>query len=130
MGACMRDMDRPRTLLHDSFIMHKFRWGVCVLALLSMGLSAVAQITYSDSFNTNANYLTNGIVGTIWDGVYFGAGEFNNSGLGGGGPGATVQCDANISTRSNLTLQRRVRPGRAPMMMAFIFSKLFPAISR
>ncbi len=101
----MRDMDRPRTLLHDSFIMHNFRWGVCVLALLSMGLSAVAQITYSDSFNTNANYLTNGIVGTIWDGVYFGAGEFNNSGLGGGGPGATVQCDANISTRSNLTLQ-------------------------
>jgi hypothetical protein len=78
---------------------------VCLLALIFSGFSAGAQNTYSDSFGTNVNYLTNGIVGTIWDGVYFGAGEFNNTGLGGGGPGATVQCDANITTHSNLTLQ-------------------------
>src|SRR5690242_20519532 len=82
-----------------------FRRGACVLALLFSGLSVAAQITYTDSFGTNVNYLTNGIVGTIWDGVYFGAGDFNNSGLGGGGPGATVQCDANITSSSNLTLQ-------------------------
>src|ERR1019366_447799 len=61
--------------------------------------------TLTDSFNTNVNYLTNGITGTIWDGVYFGAGEFNNSGVGGGGPGATIQCDANITAVSNPTLQ-------------------------
>ena len=61
--------------------------------------------TLTDSFNTNVNYLTNGITGTIWDGVYFGAGEFNNSGVGGGGPGATLQCDANITAASKLTLQ-------------------------
>lgn len=76
-----------------------------ISAFLLKGLPVCAQVTYSDSFNTNVNYLTNGIVGTIWDGVYFGAGEFNNTGLGGGGPGETLQCDANISTRSNLTLQ-------------------------
>ena len=69
------------------------------------GISVHAQVAYSDSFNTNVNYLTNGLSGTIWDGVYFGAGEFNNSGLGGGGPGATVQCDANVSTAGTLTLQ-------------------------
>src|ERR1017187_7386912 len=61
--------------------------------------------TLTDSFNTNVNYLTNGITGTIWDGVYFGAGEFNNSGVGGGGPGATLQCDANITAASKVTLQ-------------------------
>ena len=58
---------------------------------------------YTDSFNNSINYLTNGIAGTIWDGVYFGAGEFNNTGI--LGPGATVQCDANIIAASTLTLQ-------------------------
>ncbi len=69
------------------------------------GISLNAQVAYSDSFNTNVNYLTNGISGTIWDGVYFGAGEFNNSGIGSGGAGATVQCDANITAAGTLTLQ-------------------------
>src|SRR5579862_8991392 len=81
------------------------RRGACILALVLSGFSAVSQVTYSDSFGTNVNYLTNGIVGTIWDGVYFGAGEVNNTGLGGGGPGETLQCDANITASSNLTLQ-------------------------
>lgn len=106
MGAWMRDMDGLMPSPHHSGIMHcTFRRGVCVLALFFLGLSAVAQVTYSDSFNTNVNYLANGIVGTMWDGVYFGAGEFNNTSLGGDGPGETLQCDANITTRSNLTLQ-------------------------
>ena len=62
-----------------------------------------AQTLYTNSFNQNVNYLTNGIAGTIWDGVYFGAGAFNNTGT--LGPGATVQCDANITTAGTLTLQ-------------------------
>jgi hypothetical protein len=57
---------------------------------------------FTDSFNTNVNYLTNGVSGTIWDGAYFGAGEFANSGSIGG---ATVQCDANITATCKLTLQ-------------------------
>jgi hypothetical protein len=77
---------------------------LCITAFAT-AMSVRAQVTYSDSFNTNANYLTTGISGTIWDGVYFGAGEFNNSGIGSGGAGATVQANANISTPSTLTLQ-------------------------
>ncbi len=76
-----------------------------VLGLLAAVSWAQAQVTYTDSFSANVNYLTNGLTGTIWDGVYFGAGEFNNTGLGGGGPGATLQCDANITAASTLTLQ-------------------------
>src|SRR4051812_45817805 len=81
-----------------------FTLAVCIVAF-GAGISLNAQVTYSDSFNTNVNYLTNGISGTIWDGVYFGAGEFNNSGLGGGGPGATMQASANNPTTNTLTLQ-------------------------
>lgn len=72
--------------------------------LVSLPLGSPAG-TLTDNFNTSMNYLTNGVVGTIWDGVYFGAGEFNNSGIGGGGPGATLQCDANITAPGELTLQ-------------------------
>jgi len=54
--------------------------------VLGMVVSAGAQVTFTDNFNTPVNYLTNGVAGTIWDGVYFGAGEFNNTGVGGGGP--------------------------------------------
>ena len=71
---------------------------------LLLGMMSPAQTLYTDSFNTSLNYLTNGVAGTIWDGVYFGAGEFDNTGLGGGGPGATLQCDANLTTASTLTL--------------------------
>lgn len=81
-----------------------------VLRTLLMGLPLVAfglhaQVLYTNSFSANVDYLTNGIVGTIWDGVYYGAHEFNNSGVGGGAPGKTVQCDANIGTAGALTLQ-------------------------
>jgi hypothetical protein len=77
----------------------------CVLVGLLLKLSAEAQVLYTDSFNVNRNYLTNGVSGSLWDGVYFGAREFNNSGLGGGGPGATLQCDANLTTANTLTVQ-------------------------
>jgi hypothetical protein len=72
-----------------------------VLFLCVRGLSA----TITDSFNTNIDYLANGVAGTIWDGVYFGAGEFANTGMGGSGAGSTLQCDANISTNNMLTVQ-------------------------
>jgi Family of unknown function (DUF5695) len=83
-------------------ILHLAAAGLAVLVLAQV---ARAQVTFTDNFNTNVNYLANGVVGTIWDGVYFGAGEFNNTGEGGGGPGSTIQCDANITAASTLTLQ-------------------------
>ena len=79
-------------------------FGLSGIFIFLCGASASAA-TITDTFGTNLNYLTNGIAGTIWDGVYFGAGDFNNTGLGGGGPGATLQCDANLSAANKLTLQ-------------------------
>jgi Family of unknown function (DUF5695) len=70
-----------------------------------LGLVSVRAGTLTDNFNTNVNYLLTGVSNTIWDGVYFGAGEFVNSGTGGGSLGATIQCDANIGGASRLTLQ-------------------------
>jgi hypothetical protein len=61
-----------------------------------------ASVTLTDSFNTSVNYLQNGLAGTIWDGVYFGSGEFVNTA---GGAASTVQCDANITTADTLTVQ-------------------------
>jgi len=71
----------------------------------ALALPAWGQVTFTDNFNAPLNYLTNGVTGTIWDGVYFGAGEFANTGLGGGGPGATIQCDSAITAAGRLTLQ-------------------------
>jgi hypothetical protein len=73
--------------------------------VFTITLSTRAAVTYTDNFNTNVNYLTNGVVGTLWDGVYFGAGEFNNTGVGPDGVGGTIQCDAGISAANTLTLK-------------------------
>ena len=58
--------------------------------------------TFADNFNSSVNYLLNGLTGTIWDGVYFGSGEFDNTAP---GEASTLQCDANISAPGALTLQ-------------------------
>jgi Family of unknown function (DUF5695) len=77
---------------------------LAVLAIFPWwGTAVPAQTVYTNAFNVSINYLTNGIAGTIYDGVYFGAGEFNNTGV--LGPGATIQCDANITAAGELTLQ-------------------------
>ena len=75
------------------------------MAAALVPVSAPAQVSYTDNFNAGINYLTNGVAGTIWDGVYFGAGEFNNTGVGGGGPGATIVCNGGITAPNTLTLQ-------------------------
>src|SRR5438105_1718796 len=79
-----------------------FKTGLCFIATVPCG---GADVTYPDNFAGPVNYLTNGLPGSIWDGVYFGAGEFANSGLGGGGPGQTIQCDAGITAANTLTIQ-------------------------
>ena len=103
-----------------------FSLAASVVAVLSIGSPAVAQVNYTDSFGTNVNYLTNGLSGTIWDGVYFGAGEFNNSGVGGGGPGATVVCDANVSLANTLTLQTTGTAWEGPDDDGFFLFKVVP----
>jgi len=79
------------------------RWVSGVVGVLVSLAVPAGATSFSDSFNLSVNYLTNGLAGTIWDGVYFGAGEFDNSGV--LGPGATVQCNADISAVNTLTLE-------------------------
>ena len=67
--------------------------------------SASAAVSFTDNFNSSINYLTNGVRNTIWDGVYFGPGDFNNTGQGGSGAGATLVCNANTTSASKLTVQ-------------------------
>jgi hypothetical protein len=97
--------------------------GMCILL---GGFPSPGQVTYTDSFNTPINYLTNAVTGTIWDGVYFGASEFNNTGVGGGGPGATVQCDAAITAAGRLTLQTTGTAWEAADDDGFFLYKVVP----
>jgi len=88
----------------------RFRPAVSLFVhLLFLGLVATlpthAQVVYTDPFTASHDYLSGGVVGTSWDGVYFGAGAFNNTGVGGGGPGKTLQCDANITAPGTLSVQ-------------------------
>src|SRR5579885_1630741 len=108
---------------------HRTFWVAAAAGLIS-ALGLPAQVTYLDDFNTSVNYLANGLVGTIWDGVYFGAGEFNNTGLGGGGPGATIQCDANLTAPGTLTLQTTGTAWENADDDGFFLFKIVPEIFR
>jgi hypothetical protein len=64
----------------------------------------LSQTTYTDNFNTKVNYLTNGVAGTIWDGIYLGAGEIANATSIGAAAGTVSAADADISRNNVLTL--------------------------
>ena len=59
--------------------------------------------TVTDNFNASRNYLTQGLAGTIWEGLYTGAGQVPG-GTTGGGPGSTILLDANITGSNSLTV--------------------------
>lgn len=59
---------------------------------------------FADNFNTPVNYLTNGVAGTIWDGIYLGAGEIANATGVGNAPGSVSVADADITGNNVLTL--------------------------
>ena len=65
---------------------------------------AEAQTTYTDNFNVPLNYLTNGVAGTMWDGLYLGAGEFAGATSVGAGAGSVSVADASISSNNVLTI--------------------------
>ena len=73
------------------------------LLLLALAMPAQAA-TVTDNFNSSRNYLSAGVIGSIWDGVYLGAGAFTNTSTG-AGPGSTLICDANLSSNNTLTVQ-------------------------
>lgn len=71
-----------------------------VLALAS----PVSAGTVTDNFSVSRNYLTEGVAGTVWEGVYFGAGEFNNVSIA-GVPGRSLKVDANVTAAGKLSVQ-------------------------
>lgn len=67
--------------------------------------SSQGQVTYTDNFATSVNYLTSGVAGTIWDGVYLGAGSIANAtGTDGVAPGTVSVANANITAAGTLSV--------------------------
>ena len=52
---------------------------VLLVGTLTLSVEVRAQVTYTNNFTTSLNYLTNGVAGTIWDGIYLGADEITDS---------------------------------------------------
>ncbi len=77
---------------------------IVVLLFAAAAMCARAQTTFTDNFNTPVNYLANGVAGTIWDGVYLGAGEISGAAGNGSAPGSASIADADISGSNLLTL--------------------------
>ncbi|MCX7867002.1 MAG: LamG domain-containing protein [Limisphaera sp.] len=70
-------------------------------AALGLGLAVVPAAwtaTFSDNFNTPRDYLAQGLPGTLWEGLYTGAGQIPNATLGGSGPGSTVAMTNKVDT--------------------------------
>ena len=60
-------------------------------------------MTDTDIFYTPVNYLTNGVNGTIWDGIYLGAGSIAGATSVGVSPGTVSIANAGISAPNTLT---------------------------
>src|SRR5262249_26421412 len=79
-----------------------------ILAALCLGgfgrIPARAQTAYADNFTKPHNFLSKGIAGTIWDGIYLGAGEIANPMGTWVAPGSVSIADAGISSNGVLTV--------------------------
>ncbi len=76
---------------------------LAAFVLFSITLRAGAEASFSDNFLTSVNYQTNGVAGTIWNGIYLGAGEFPNATSVGAAPGTVSVADAYITSPGVLT---------------------------
>jgi len=59
---------------------------------------------FADNFNVSANYLTNGLLGSAWEGLYENQGDLPN-GTYAGAPVQTTVFDANVTSNGVLTLR-------------------------
>jgi len=88
--------------------------GSTVISAVYAGATGTNGVTvhvpaFKDEFSVNRNYLTNGVVGSPWDGIYLGAGDvpFQIAANLGAGAGVVSNCDANITTNNALTVVHR-----------------------
>lgn len=63
-----------------------------------------AQVTFTDNFNTPVNYQTNGVAGTVWDGIYLATGDFANPTSVGASAGSVSVANADVSYPGALTI--------------------------
>jgi len=77
---------------------------LALVGVLLLTQRAAADVTFVDDFTSPVNYLTKGIQGTIWDGVYLGAGDFANGTSIGAGAGTVSVADAHQTSANTLTL--------------------------
>jgi regulation of enolase protein 1 (concanavalin A-like superfamily) len=81
------------------------------LKSLVLALSAITAATtvhagsITNIFDTAADFVANGVVGTMWDGVYLKAGDIAGGGNGGDGNGTTLVADANTTLPGYLYVQ-------------------------
>jgi hypothetical protein len=78
--------------------------GVLAVVVPGIPVSWAITTTFTDNFGVAHDYLTQGVAGTIWDGLYTGAGSFPGGNVG-SGPGTTLIADANITGAGRLTVQ-------------------------
>lgn len=69
----------------------QLRWAFAVLISSMLALHVRAD-SITNNFNTSADFLANGVVGTMWDGVYLGAGDIFG-GDNAGDVGVTLQAN-------------------------------------
>jgi len=83
------------------------RWlfALAALEVLVQAPCPVRAATFTDDFSASHDYLTSGVAGTIWDGLYTGAGSFPGGNIGLYGPGTTLVANANITGAGRLTVQ-------------------------
>jgi hypothetical protein len=68
---------------------------------------AVHAPAFSDNFAIPHNYLSSGLPGTGWEGIYLNYGDHPGTALDGDGKAATLDCDADLSTNNMLTVQAK-----------------------
>ncbi|HTA31046.1 MAG TPA: hypothetical protein VK731_11210 [Candidatus Cybelea sp.] len=82
----------------------RFVCGSAIWLVLAVEINR-AQVTYVDNFTNSANYLTRGVAGTIWDGVYLAAGSIvDATGTDGVAPGTVSVAEANITAPGVLSV--------------------------
>ena len=103
-------VDNPTVLTIQSGVMEGLTNGTANVTATYAGISGTNVVTvhspvFTDGFNVPHSYVTNGLLGTSWDGEYLNFGDFSGAQTYAGGvPGQTLTLDADISSNNILSL--------------------------
>jgi regulation of enolase protein 1 (concanavalin A-like superfamily) len=103
-------VDNPAVLTISGGVMNGLSVGTANVTATYGGVSGTNVVTvhdpvFTDNFSTPHNYITNGLLGTSWDGEYLNFGDVpSGQEFAGAGAGQTFDLDADISNTNNLSL--------------------------